>query len=221
MKHLFLLFFVIAIFLLSCKKSSTPTDDNSYTIHGIVADWDAKTIIGGAKVYVKLVGGIIVDSAIADANGRVSFTYKKEGGNKFLTASKPNYLVPPLFYFSQPGYNTRTDSVFLARPSFVNATVHKAGVYLPLDTIDIQVQGDYTEFGHHNNYRLMLRDKADAPDKIFNLQAVYGQSQGSFFIGSLKLYFKWDIIRNGNIISTKTDSAALIRHGTQNFNLNY
>lgn len=69
-----------------------------------------------------------IDSAISDANGKVSFTYKKEGNLKSLYPTKDNYLLPHSQWgIFISGYVNRTDTVYLARKSFVNLTVHKAG----------------------------------------------------------------------------------------------
>ena len=218
MKQL-IFFLILSSILFGCNKPS----DEDYTLTGVVLDFDTYTTIAGAKVYVKeqIYLGTVVDSAVSDANGRVSFTYRKDGAFKFLYPAKANYLNPISWGGAPFNYNDRTDNLYLARPSFVNVTVHKNAVYLPLDTIAIQIKGDYIHpFGGIYN-RLLHRDKADAPDKIFNLQAVYGHLMGDIFFGASKLYFIKDIIRNGAVISTQTDSTGFIQFGTQNFTLNY
>ena len=62
---------------------------------------------------------------------------------------------------------------------------------------------------------MFTKDKAESPDRSFNLYTWYNTP---FYD---KLYFQWDIIRNGSVISTKSDSTSLIQFGTKNFTLNY
>ena len=220
MNKIITVLFLICI-LVGCKKSSTK--EENYTLTGTVLDFDANTPIAGAKVYVKEYsgGGKIIDSAISDVNGKVSFAYKKEGAYKFIYPSKDNYLNPIHLIGYYANYDSRTEVLYLAKPSFINVTVHKNSTYLPLDTVAIQVLGDHSSSWQNSNYRILLKDKAEAPDKILNLQAVYGKGIGSFFYGSLKLYFIKDIIRNGSVISTQTDSTNFIQFGIKNYTLNY
>lgn len=214
MKQIFALFLLAAL-LSSCKKSSS-TDDGYYHITGIVLDVDSRAPIAAAKIYVRE-NFVYIDSAISDANGRVSFTFKKEGNLKSLYPTKDNYLLP----HSQwgvfiSGYADRTDTAYLGRKSFVNVTVHKTGTYMPLDSIDLRIAGDYySAAGYSAGYRSVLRDKADAADRVLNLYAWYLSPY------STKIYFQWDIIRSGAVISTQSDSTAMIQFGIKNFTLNY
>lgn len=223
MKKVITILLLCALFY-GCKKEKESEEEN-YTLTGIVRDFDDNTPIPNAKVSVKESASPlspVIDSAVSDANGMVSFTYKREGAYKFLFVAKANYLDPMNWKIAYLNYNDRTETLYLAKPSFVNVTAHKISGYLPLDTVDIKVLGDNSPlFGQYNNYRPLHRDKADAPDKLFNLQTVYGHNNGSIFLGALKLYFKSEIIRNGNIISTKIDSTNVIQFNTQNFTLNY
>jgi len=220
MKQQLILVLIVAI-LAGCKKSSN--DDGYYTVNGIVIDYDSKTPIAGAKVRVGFFPFVVTDSAISDANGRVAFRFKKEGEFKPLTVTKDNYLTPFGFGGFYASYNDRTDTLRAARPSFVNLTIHKSNSYLPLDSINVQVLGDYTG-GFSFNYRNLWRDKADAADKTFNLQALYQANTGgapAIAYGTTKLYFQWDIIRAGAIVSSKTDSTDLVQFATKNFTINY
>lgn len=211
---------VFATTLISCKKSSNSTniDSGYYTITGIVLDIDNRTPIVGAKVYAGAPPILSPsDSAFSDAAGRVSFRVKKEGQVKTLYAVKDNYVLPhSIFGFYVSAYVDRTDTVYLARQSYVNLTIHKTGTYLPLDSIALKVAGDYySAAGYSASYRSILRDKADATDKIFNLYSWY---QSPNFT---KIYFQWDIIRNGAVISTQSDSTTMIQFATKNYTLNY
>jgi hypothetical protein len=212
----------LSCILFSCKKSSG--EEEYYTLSGIVLDFDSYAPIAGAKVYVKQYGYMqpVVDSAISDGNGRVSFNLKKEGAFKFLSPLKAGYLNPINWIGYYANYNDRTDDLYLARPSFINVTTHKAGTYLPSDTIDVQVMNDNVPpIGQYNTFRPIFRDKADVADRTFNLQAAYGHARGDLFYGAVKLYFRSEIIRGGSVLSTKTDSTNIIQFGTQNFTLNY
>jgi hypothetical protein len=219
---------IISAILFGCSKSST--ESTTYKLNGLVLDFDAKTVISGAKVYVNSFG--IRDSAISDINGRVSFTLLKSDGLKFLSATKDNYLTP---YYSigiaPTGANTdRTDTVLLARPSFVNLTTHRTGTYLPTDSISISVNNIYTSStaSTGSTYKEILRDKADIADKYFLFSTLYQipptNTGGGIFIvvpGYQKVFFKRDIIRSGSVLSSSLDSTSLIQFGTKNFTLNY
>jgi hypothetical protein len=68
---------LIAILILSgilsgCNKLSD--EEEYYTVTGQVLDLDSKLPIAGAKAY--LIGHPPLDSAITDALGRVSFTFR-------------------------------------------------------------------------------------------------------------------------------------------------
>jgi hypothetical protein len=213
---------VITSILFGCKKSST--EEENYTLSGIVLDFDSNIAIAGAKVYVKEYGymGAIVDSVVSDANGKFSFNIRKEGKYKYTFPAKANYLNPVNWIPYYADYNDRTTNLYLAKPSFVNLTIHKSGTYLPSDSVYIEVLNNYETGGVQNTtYGYLYRDKSNSPDKTFNLQAVYGHAVGSVIFGTIKLYFKTDIIRSGSIFSTKEDSTNLIQYGTQNFTLNY
>lgn len=215
-----LAFFLLITTLSSCKKSSSTTNSDSgyYTINGIVLDVDSRTPVAGAKVYAGAPPILFPsDSAFSDAAGRVSFQVKKEGPVKTLYATKGNYLLPhSIFSIYISAYVDRTDTVYLARASYVNLTVHRTGTYLPLDSIALKVAGDYySAAGYSGSYRNLLRDKADAPDKVFNLYSWY---QSPNFT---KVYFQWDIIRNGAVISTQSDSTTMTQYATKNYTLNY
>ena len=205
MKQIITLLLLSGIFI-SCNKSTK--EDEDYTITATIIDFDTNTPVAGAKVTVKESASpyfvTAIDSAISDANGRVSFTYRKDGQYKFLNQSKANYLNPMIWRLAYLNYDDRTEILYLAKPSFINVTSHKTAIYLPSDTLDIQVLGDNVpSVGQYNDYRTLHRDKAEAPDKQFNLQAVYGHYNGSIFLGSLKLYFKKNIIRGGAVFFHK------------------
>jgi hypothetical protein len=222
MKQFFSVLILTAI-LFSCKKSAT--ESNTYTLTGIVADFDNKTVIAGAQVYVGIYG-IKNDSAISGANGWVSFSLLKADGVKILTASKLNYLLPSFSAYNAVSTEDRTDSIFLVRPSFVNLTTHKANVYLSTDSITLSVNNVFTPgpATTSSDYKEILRDKTDIADKNFIFSTIYQAPPTSGLViqtGYQKVYFKWDIIRSGSVLSSKLDSVALIQFGTKNFTINY
>jgi hypothetical protein len=213
---------ILSCILFSCNKTSGEDDD--YTITGVVLDFDSHTTISNAKVYVKRFGTIMyLDSAISDANGKVLFNLKKDAGHKTLYPTKAGYLNPVYLYLSYIDEKDRTDTIYLARPSFVNLTSHKTGTYLATDSVNVQVQLDYVEpLGINYSFpRTIYKDIANGPDRIFNLQTIYGHAMGSFFFGTTKLYFNSEIIRNGSILSIAYDSTGIIQFGTKNFTFNY
>jgi len=214
----------LTIIIASCKKS----DDEYYTISGLVLDMDAKTPITSAKVYAGNSFYLPSDSAVTDVNGRVSFRFRKDGTLVQMRPAKDNYVRPFLFILQQPANKNRTDTVYLGRPSFVNLTMHKTGAYLPQDSIELNVRNHYADGIFRDIYSYHSRDKADTPDKSFNLNSFYALPAAATNPPRIvnvppvtKLYFQWQIIRNGNIIDTKTDSTELIQFGTKNYQLNY
>lgn len=208
---------ILSGILFSCNKPSD--EEEYYTVTGQVLDLDSKLPIAGAKAYLPR----FTDSALTDAAGRVSFRFRIGDPSKYFYVVKDGYLRPQAYWMSV-GNVSRTDTFFLARPSFVNVTTHNNGTYLGSDTVEIHVSGDNVpSIGETQGYRTLHRDKANSPDKLYNLQAAYNVTYSFWnqFLGNGKLYFKSEIIRNGSVFSTKTDSTNIIQFGTKNFTLNY
>ena len=222
MKQLITLLFLSCV-LISCKKTSD--EDEYYTLNGLVLDYDNQLPIVGAKVRSFTTCSPHcppTDSAITNADGRVSFRFRIDDIYEVLYAEKINYISQTEKYFLLYGINPKEDTIYLARPSFVNVTVHKTGIYLPSDTIKVQVYGDALSIGGPwTGYRVLHNGKANAPDKLFNLQAVYSHNLNTLPFMHQKVYFIKDIIRNGSVLSSQTDSTNIIQFGTQNFTLNY
>jgi hypothetical protein len=215
---------ILSAVLFGCQKSST--ESSTYTLTGIVADYDSKTPVAGATVYINNFG-IKKDSAISDVNGRASFTFPKNGELIFLSTSKANYLLPLLASLVPVANADRTDSLFLVRPSFVNLTTHKANTYLPTDSISVSINNIYTSPSSTtgSTYKEIARDKTDVADKNFTFSTFYKLPQSGtgilLFSGYQKVYVKWDIIRSGTILSSNTDSVTLIQFGIKNITINY
>jgi hypothetical protein len=213
---------ILSVILFSCKKQSA--EDEYYTVTGQVLDLDSKMPIAGAKAY--LAGPPpSSDSGITDVSGRVSFRFRIDGPSRFFYVVNDGYLRPKTYWVTV-GNNSRTDTFFLARPSFVNVMISRTGTYLSTDTVEVKVFGDNVPAeGENPYYRTFHRDKANAPDKLYNLFASYNLGANSSFWNQFfrteKLYFRTEIIRGGSVFNTKTDSTNIIQFGTQNFTLNY
>lgn len=214
MKYIYIVA-LFSVFGTSCKKSSTPAND-SYTITVLVKDKDNQAAIAGAKVYFGRYP-ILSDSAITDANGSASFSFKKETGVKLTFVKKDGYVIPHFSFFPVPlTYEDRTDILYLGKASYVNLTLHKNNAWLPADTILFQVKYDYnTPDVFSSELRGVVTGKADTANRVLNLYSYYNNP------GYTKMYFKWDIKRSGSIISSSTDSTDLIQYGTKNFTINY
>ncbi|MBK7307217.1 MAG: hypothetical protein IPO01_05430 [Chitinophagaceae bacterium] len=210
---------ILSGILFSCSKSSG--EDEYYTTTVLVLDYDSELPIAGAKVYSIMCGPFCppTDSAVTDAAGKTSFMFKMDNVQRVFYARKNNYIyqteIPGIFYIN------KTDTIYLARPSFVNVTVHKTGTYLPSDSIKVQVYGDALSSTEWGDYRILHFGKADSPDKLYNLEAVYSHHPGAIPFRHQKIYFIKEIIRNGSVLSSQTDSTNIIHLGTQNFTLNY
>ena len=222
MKKLLILFALTCI-LFGCNKSST--EDEYYTINGVVLDYDSQLPIAGAKVRSLTTCSPAcppTDSAITDVFGKVSFRFKINDVYEILLAEKANYIGQNEKGFLSYTNITTPDTIYLARPSFVNVTVHKTGTYLPTDIIKVQLYGDALSLGGPGiGYRILHSDNANMPDKQYNLQAVYSHAPGFIPFRHQKIYFIKEIIRNGSVLSSQPDSTNIIQFGTQNFILNY
>jgi hypothetical protein len=209
---------LISFILFGCKKSSG--EDEYYTIKGLVLDYDIKQPVVGAKVYLfefccRPKG--YIDSAVSDVNGMVSFICKNEGDYKMLISAKDNYLHPLKYMqYEVLAHISRTDTIYLARPSFLQLTVHQSNTYQPSDSILLSVEGDYhSPSSGHNMYRILLKDKVNSTDKVFNLYTFYELP------GYDRLTFHYLVTRNGMLLTSQYVQANLTQFGTQNFTLNY
>ncbi len=209
---------ILSCILFSCTKSTN--EDEYYTLKGLVLDFDSKLPIANAKVYqfefcCRPKG--FVDSAVSDVNGMVSFNCKKEGDYKLLTPVKDNYLHPLKYMnYLVLAHISRTDTIYLAKPSFLQLTVHKSNTYQPSDSILLMVADDYySASSGHSIGRTLLKDKVSSTDQIFNLYTFYELPNYD------RLTFHYYITRNGTLLANQSFSVNLIQFGTQNFTLNY
>lgn len=217
MKKLITLLFLSCI-LFGCKKSSE--EDEYYTIKGVVIDFDNKLPVAGAKVFLhefccKPKG--FIDSAVSDVNGMVSFNCKNEGDYKLLFPTKNDYLHPLKYMQYQVlAHTSRTDTIFLAKPSFLQLTVHQSNTYQPTDSIQLSVADAYYSPSEGRSLnRILLKDKVSSTDQHFNLYSFYELPDYD------RLTFHYHITRNGILLSTQSIAANLVQFGTQNFTLNY
>lgn len=223
MKLLFAIFIIIAV-LAGCKKSNGA--DGYYTITGLLLDWDSKAPIGGAKVYAETQYPALParDSAVTDGNGKASFKYLKRDAGRGLYTIIPGYVYPfySIFFGVRVGNNVnRTDSLFLARASYLNLNLHQSGVYNTTDSLHLTISGfrkDIFLFGGNGMTKvafLFLDRRAMAADSLLNLASVY------FNPPYQKAYIKWDVYRNGSVLTGGSDSTDLVQFGTKNYVLNY
>lgn len=215
---------LLCFIITGCKKSSI-SEEEYYTINGIVLDFDSQLPVSAAKVKAKVVYLCVQpspcfpeDSAFSDATGRVSFRVKKSIPEVGLSFKKADYIWPhgaPI-YANWVDKKDRTDTVWAAKASFLNLTFHRTAIYQPQDTLTIHVQGDYLSTMEFNQIgRRLYMNNANLPDKTFNLYTWYNTP------GHTKIYYDWEVRRNGLLITSKFDSANLIRYGTQNVTINY
>jgi hypothetical protein len=221
-KQILAILFITAT-LTSCKKSSS--DDGYYTITGLVLDWDSKAPIAGAKVYVSAfsITPSLIDSAISDVNGRVSFRYLKTEAGRGLYTDIPGYVYP--FYsiiFSVPVNNVnRTDTLFRAKASYLNLNLHQSGIYNATDSMHVKIMGYRKSLFLYGGDPMTKVDifgidrRAMAPDSLLHIASVY------FNPPYQKAYINWNVTRNGSILSGGSDSTDLNQFGTKNYNLNY
>lgn len=207
---------ILTVALFSCKKS---TNNNIYTVTGIVLDYDNRTTIAGAKVFA--FGGSPLtpfDSAISNGEGRVSFSINKSNtANILLSPQKNGYFIPGIYgiIYTTPTQTNRTDSLFLVRPSMVSVTTHKVNTYLPTDSINIKAEKTYLDGVFYGNSISINKLKANDVDKNFIVN--------SFFVNPYvtKVIFETEIIRNGAVLFSRKDTANLIQHSTANLTINY
>ncbi len=217
MKQLITLLIFSCIFL-SCKKSTN--EEEYYTLKGLVLDFDSKQPIVGAKVFQYEFccrPEPPVDSAVSDANGMVSFNCKSEGDYKTLMPAKDNYLHPLKYMSNQIlAHISRTDTIYLAKPSYLQLTVHRSNTYQPSDSIYLSVADAYDSASIGRSVvRIILRESISSTDKIFNLFSYYELPNYD------KLTFHYYISRNGTLLTNQSFTVNLIQFGTQNFTLNY
>ncbi len=220
MKQILAIFFISAT-LASCKKSTT--DDSHYTITGLVLDWDSKVPIAGAKVYaVTAFPPFSIDSAVTDANGKVSFTFLKTESSRRLYTEIPGYVSPfySIVFAVSANKANRTDSIFLARASYLNTNLHQSGIYNATDSMHLRILGYRKALSPFGDYMTKVDvfgiDRlAMAADSLLNIASV------DFNLPYQKAYINWNTTRNGSVISSGSDSTDLIQFGTKSFNLNY
>ncbi|OSZ80077.1 hypothetical protein CAP36_02095 [Chitinophagaceae bacterium IBVUCB2] len=206
------------LFLISCDKN----EDDSYTINGVVLDWDLKTPIPGAKIYAATFSNGInaFDSTLSDGGGKYNFVFPDKTFRP-ASATKTGYQNPfHLFQSTLPSSVEKNDTLYLTKSSYLNVTIHRTNSYPVTDSIEVffgkYCPASQSESGLINSsFYHIKRRIANAVDTLVNVTAAYHPVPGN------KVYFYWNIIRNGNIISTHSDSTDLIQYGTKNYTVNY
>lgn len=215
-----IIFFFIILLLSDCKKSNTNTDHNCI-ITAVVLDLETNTPITNEKVYLGPItlapgSGIVYDSAITNTNGKVIFNINpiSHPGIRVLNVEKPLYISQYPFVEANSCFYNNIDTLYIYKPSNLALTIHKANSYLPMDSVSIQIKGNFFPY-YTDYYSFWHIAKANSADTLFSLSTYYKMPEHT------KVYFKWNILRNGTVLSSAADSVNLLQHGTVNYNLNY
>lgn len=209
---------IICAVIVACDKN----EDESYTTNGIVLDWDLKTPVPGAKIYATTFsnGVSTVDSVISDGDGKYSFVFPD---NIFRPASatKAGYQNPfHIFPSTMPNSLKKNDTLYLARSSYLDVTIHRVNSYPATDSIELFF-GKFCPLSQSESWLInssffqVKRRVANAPDTLVNVAAAYHPVPGN------KVFFYWNIIRNGSNISSHSDSTDLIQYATKSYTINY
>lgn len=210
-------------YILGCSKPNNQ-EDEYFTARGIVVDWDSRLPVPAVKVktWVPTIypgSPLSGDSTLTDNNGVYTLRIKKERLNtswRLFASKSSNY-----FYMNNPwfsiGIMDKFDTLYLARKSYVDVTLHKSTTYLPDDSIRILVSGDYDEdYGFNSVYKIIAYRKANAPDSVINLSTVYNTPYYN-----TKLFFRKEFYRGGIAVSISEDSTDIIKFAVKNFTLIY
>ena len=220
-----MLFTAIIIFLsvIGCKKSAENTSQScTATVQAV--DMETMTPFSAVKVSINNLTtnppfntfyATGIDSGFTDAAGKIYLHYTQLGLVTVLIATKPPYLSKYPFISTYSCFNNIPDSIYLFKPSNLNLAIHRANSYLATDTIHVQIKGNFWQFYDDSYFRSIYKTNANSADTLFGISSFYKTP------GDTKVYFQWDIIRNGSILSTQTDSTDLIQYGTKNYDLNY
>lgn len=211
---------IIVLFMCTCKKSNDD-QNNAITLAGVVNNWDTKAPIANVRVYVS--ASLLfppVDSATSDLSGRVSFTYPTGTGIRILWPKDPAYINSVAIFNTTNTGGSRTDTLYLMRPSYLQVNLHRANAYQASDEINLRVNGYRLTFSYpppimglsqfYNNSW-----SANVADTIVNIPMAY------FPTPYQKAYIDWKVSRNNIAITSQADSVDLIQYGTKNYQLNY
>lgn len=209
--------------MLSCSKSNNQ-EDEYFIARGVVVDWDSRLPVPAVKVktWVPTIypgNPLSGDSTLTDNNGVYTLRIKKERLNtnwRLFAFKSSDY-----FYMNNPWFSVgimdKFDTLYLARKSYVNVTLHKSSTYLPDDSIRILVSGDYDEdYGFNSVYKIIAHRKANAPDTVINLSTIYNTPYNN-----TKLFFRKEFYRGGIAVSILGDSTDIVQFAIKNFTLNY
>ena len=204
---------IILLFFVGCKKSS---DTYPYNVVIKVRDIESWLSVSGAKVVISIsdyINQTPIDSSITNADGNVFFTTSQNLTMLRVNPTKSGYMIVEGFSTIDPIYKC---DIRLGKPSFIKLNIHKQGIYNNFDSILVKLKGLNTGPSglFSGQYNIFYTNKANTPDTLFNLNTFYQPFTS-------KMYVQWDIIRNGSVLSTQTDSTDLIQYGTKNYDLTY
>ncbi|MBI5856249.1 MAG: hypothetical protein HZB42_01260 [Sphingobacteriales bacterium] len=218
-KYLFSI--LLLFFLISCSKSEKQAQ--SYTVSALALDWDSRTPLPDAKVYLAEQFIIfnspwkIFDSATTDINGRAFFVRSEAEYSQVFGISKPGYVRVngPAFPITQRNQD-RTDTCYLGMPSFVNLTIHNSHSYLPGDSVVVSAK-DYYSLGQPVSFfDGVFSGPAVSPDRTVQLTGFY------LTPNSTKIWIQCKVYRNNTeIYYTGLGYAEMIQFGTVNYTMNY
>lgn len=214
-----ILFMMFVVFFIACKKNSS--DESIINI--AVFDWDARTPIPGAKVYSH--DGTLItmppdDSVITNSNGLASIS-TTPGAIHTISAEKPGYALTWINEFHSITAGNIMDTIFLAKASHVDITLHQANSYLTSDTVSVGI------FGYRRTipaYGMLLgatagtQRRAIAADTVLHFPIAY------FPPPFQKAYIRWEVLRSNpavTVIRSGSDSVILSQYGTVNYTVNY
>lgn len=209
----------ILLIFLGCKKSS---DTHYYNLKVTVRDSYTNLPVDGVKVKLTNESNTpntippLSDSSITNIEGNAFFTVSGDQNWITFTPSKDGYTVLYILNHALPLTEDLAVNIPIWRVSYLKLNLHKQGSYNSTDSVLVKVKGVLNKYYHEST----LQDsfcfrQANRPDTLYNLSALYA------YPSNTKICFQWDIIRNGSIFSSQTDSTDLIQYGTKNYNLNY
>lgn len=201
------------ILLLGCKKSS---ETQFHNIKVTVLDFDSRLPIAGAKVMLSRAANFLPkDSSLTDINGICIFQVTEVSGITLYPA-KNGYLTDIGIGIAGPITNDHSITLYLLKPSFTKINLHRQAGYDNSDSVFIKLKGHFSRnIFNQDPFDSFYVRKANSVDTSLIVNCFYNNPSNT------KIFFQWNIIRNGMIHSTQTDSADLIQYGIINYNLNY
>ena len=216
-----ILLILIAVLFITCKKGT----DNNAVVNIAVFDWDTKTPIPGAKVYSH--DGTLItlppdDSVVTNSNGLASVP-TSTGAIQTVSAEKPGYSITWINEFYSIAAGNIMDTIYLARSSYVDITLHQANSYLTNDVLHVRISG-YRRTVSSIPSGMILGATAGKQRQAIAVDTALHWAIAYFPPPFQKAYINWEVLRNGQtvtVIRSGSDSVNLSRYGTVNYTVNY